>query len=615
MKQKQRTLLASAGIGIALLLAGCPVATTGVGNSGDKDNTPEIKDQVVGSLHEGTISQDETWTKAKNPHVIHGNLYVESSSGTTLTIEPGAIVKFEQGASLSLGYNGNGILKAEGTATESITFTSAASSPARGNWDSIWLGKGGDSSKLKYCTIQYGGSSENQGALRISNSKPSVEHCTFDQNSNFAIALDQDASFTTFEGNLVKNTNKNPIKISANSVGALSLGQGNSFTDNGADAVYVVGGTVDKSARWRNFGIPYQIMEANVSVAGNPAPELTIDPGCVLQFGQGRGLEVAWNGGVGGTLKAVGLDDSATGSITFTSTAKNPAKGDWEQIAIGPGSANSVLSFCKVLYGGSDQDTGALRVYGINCKPSINNCQIDSSAGYGVFLESEASFSSFLNNKVDNCGKQPIKIESNAVGSLGAGNAFVGNSPNAILVYGETFAKDALWRKYSNTDYWISNSIFVDGVSSPVLTIEPGCTLKFASACELSIGRGEGGALYAVGTTAAPITFTGMSSSKGYWQGITIDGHAADGVEGNARTSQLKNVVIEYGGGESSDEHANLYLYNSKPLLDNASLVIRNSSSLGLYVYGDPAESVDEQSSFDGIVFSGNDLSNIRYYP
>ena len=65
----------------------------------------------------GTISQDETW-RGHNVYCVTGNLTV--ASGKTLTIMPGAIVKFSSGLSLTV----NGTLNAQGTRAQPIVFTS-----------------------------------------------------------------------------------------------------------------------------------------------------------------------------------------------------------------------------------------------------------------------------------------------------------------------------------------------------------------------------------------------------------------------------------------------------------------------------------------------------------
>jgi hypothetical protein len=73
-------------------------------------------------------------------------LDVANNAGApTLTIEPGVTIKFNTGATMRIdAFSGTtpavGALVAVGTAAKPITFTSAAATPAPGDWYGIWLG-------------------------------------------------------------------------------------------------------------------------------------------------------------------------------------------------------------------------------------------------------------------------------------------------------------------------------------------------------------------------------------------------------------------------------------------------------------------------------------------
>ncbi|MBI5149746.1 MAG: right-handed parallel beta-helix repeat-containing protein [Candidatus Omnitrophica bacterium] len=95
----------------------------------------------------GAITQNTLWTLADSPYIVMGNITV--NSGVTLTVEPGVIVKFNGFYAIEM----NGIINAQGTAGNPITFTSAQTAPARGNWNALTLH--GSGNILNYVTVEY----------------------------------------------------------------------------------------------------------------------------------------------------------------------------------------------------------------------------------------------------------------------------------------------------------------------------------------------------------------------------------------------------------------------------------------------------------------------------
>ncbi|MCP3870547.1 MAG: hypothetical protein GY703_21130, partial [Gammaproteobacteria bacterium] len=115
--------------------------------------------------HSGTISVNTTWSAA-DVHLITGNVTV--SSAATLTIAPGAVVKFNASKYLTI----QGGLSAVGTAEDRIVFTSyrddsiggdtngdGASTGQPGDWNSIQFNDSTNESttELNYVDVRYGG--------------------------------------------------------------------------------------------------------------------------------------------------------------------------------------------------------------------------------------------------------------------------------------------------------------------------------------------------------------------------------------------------------------------------------------------------------------------------
>jgi hypothetical protein len=123
-------------IALALSLAACG----GGSGLGDDDNTP-LPDADVGidtppgvtvvSVPGGDISVDTHWT-ADHVYVLEGYVFV---TGGTLTIDAGTTVKGKNGSALTITKDAT--LSAVGTASQPIVFTSAATTPASGDWGGL----------------------------------------------------------------------------------------------------------------------------------------------------------------------------------------------------------------------------------------------------------------------------------------------------------------------------------------------------------------------------------------------------------------------------------------------------------------------------------------------
>ena len=89
---------------------------------------PNFSPAVGPTEESGVISADKTWKLSNSPTLSRA-----VSSGTTLTIEAGVIVKFAGYDNLVI----NETLIAEGTANNLITFTSNQTFKSAGNWGEI----------------------------------------------------------------------------------------------------------------------------------------------------------------------------------------------------------------------------------------------------------------------------------------------------------------------------------------------------------------------------------------------------------------------------------------------------------------------------------------------
>jgi len=391
--------LLGASLAASLLLAGlagCELPGAIGGEQQQQQQNGDQQNQSGKTIHEGTITEDQTWKKADGPHIIRGSVYVESESGVTVTIEPGTEIRFEAESSLHFGYHSGtrGVLIAKGTEEAPIRFTSASSSPQKGDWGTLYLGNGASSSILERCEILYGGGGgSDTAALTVygENNKPTVEHCMIEGSAAYGISLDGEASFKVFENNTIKGAVGYPLRGGINELG--SLGVGNTFVDNAKAAIYVNSGTVSASATWRNFGIPYRLFNQNYVESSDSTPVLTIEPGCTLEFGQDAGLNVGYHSGTQGALYAVGTEQKP---ITFTGVAKSA--GSWEGLYVSEGAtpgvegntSTTVIQHAVIEYGAASSNSGLLTLY--SAKPLVKNVTFrHSGSGKGIYLTGDQS--------------------------------------------------------------------------------------------------------------------------------------------------------------------------------------------------------------------------------
>ncbi len=81
-----------------------------------------------------TTAEDTTLTALDGPYWVQGDVYAQGPTGktATLTVEPGANLRFLENAALYIGYGGVGKLVAKGTAQKPITFDAV-----QGPWKGI----------------------------------------------------------------------------------------------------------------------------------------------------------------------------------------------------------------------------------------------------------------------------------------------------------------------------------------------------------------------------------------------------------------------------------------------------------------------------------------------
>ncbi|OQZ04899.1 MAG: hypothetical protein B6D34_01320 [Candidatus Brocadia sp. UTAMX1] len=120
--------------------------------------------------------------------------------------------------------------------------------------------------------------------------------------------------------------------------------------------------------------------------------------------------------------------------------------------------------------------------------------------------------------------------------------------------------------------------------SGAILTIEPGCLVKFDAGKGLLIGNVNDGdaTLNAVGTNGKPITFTsnGSPPAAGDWDGIRF-------YVNTGTNTTMDYCTVEYGGNGGSGD-SNIYCENASPTIQHC--IIKDSSNYGIHTTGSNAQ-------------------------
>lgn len=309
---------------------------------------------------------------------VRGNVLV--ANGKTLTVEPGAKLRFQSTSYLEIGHKGSRLV-ARGTKAKPIVFTSAASAPKRGDWIGLVLDDNvGVGTVIEHAIIEYAGreSHGGQGALTVFRAFPegrvSIRDVTFRHNET-GVANTR-SPFAAFERNTFSD-NGRAMAVSAPVLGV--FGDGNDI----GDRVDVYGGTITRVATFGKSKGAYQIMEpVYVNGEGNEVASLTIARGTTLRFAPKTWLEV----GTGGPAEL------NVAGVTFTSAAEKPKAGDWVGLFFGDKTKRASVTESIIEYAGGEEHSSDAAVTFVGTK-SWQALDVNFSAVAFRFLQ-QAHFSS-----------------------------------------------------------------------------------------------------------------------------------------------------------------------------------------------------------------------------
>jgi hypothetical protein len=473
------------------------------------DNTTTNWNVTVGTAAVNVnqdITSSVTWTSDKT-YILTGDINVDNNS--VLTIQPGTVIKFNAGASLTIGYTSNATIIANGTATNPVTFTSTALIPAAGAWEGLYFDSHTlNNSSLSYCNIQFAGSNSSYGAVNINGCDLPMDHCIISNSASYGIWTNYTnnyGGFSTFTNNTINATAKHGMVLNAQKIG--SVGTGNVLTN--VPGILVTGDFRSTTAQtWKNLNVPYVITN-EVDIDGT----LTIEPGTTFKFDASGWLAIGYYAAT--TFIA---DGTSSLPIVFSTTSTSPIAGAWRGLTFyGYTQPNSKMNYCTIDYAGSNL-FGSLHLID-DASILFTNNTIRNSSSYGILVDANAGFQAFSGNTINTCVNHLIAISTKHLPELGVPNTLVPASGKGIQVNGDVrYDSDVIWKKQTADFYITGGENDIDGN----VTIEAGTKFLFVNDAYFYFGYYASTKLTAVGTSLAHIVFTSANSSPvaGAWKGL-----------------------------------------------------------------------------------------------
>lgn len=344
-----------------------------------------------------TYNIDTELTPAPGCYRVEGDIVVDNFG--VLKLQPGVVLKFAAGSKLLIESRGR--LMSEGTDENPVVLTGQQSK--RAFWWGVEFDRSDDRQNIISRTvIEYHGLNSNDSAgisLVSSKNAPArlrVENSLIRYGGWFGISVPGlDAKLDSFKGNLITDNGR---AAATNYTSLKAFTVDNSFTENGINRLFVIGGSYDENVIINDIGIPLQMGDVN-QLRGT----ITVNAGVEMYFLEDQGFTIRGNLAILGT---------AAEPVFLNSIIESP--GTWRGLSLVEG-ANAQISNVIIDNGGmigKGRNPEGSNLFADDARMSLDNVTLRWSSSYGYHEEgSKVIIDKAENiNIVDNARQDVVKI-------------------------------------------------------------------------------------------------------------------------------------------------------------------------------------------------------------
>lgn len=309
------------------------------------------------------------------------------------------------------------------------------------------------------------------------------------------------------------------------------------------------------------------LIECNMKVKD----QLVIEPGVVIEFAAGSGLDIH----DAGSISAVG---TASQPILFTGVEK--VKGSWAGILVQSSSPLNKLQFVTVEYGGQEgywpnSVSGNVSTWA-NARLVINNSKLNKSFSNGLNVYHLGSANVTLNENIYRDNQIPLRINGTSLWIPSPTDDYSGNVESKVeVVFASSgIGEDRVWRKI-NVPYKVTGTHNL--TINANLTVEPGTHIEMGQNTGININ--EAGSLKMVGSPTDRIVLSGVLGVKGSWHKIFYKGTNVN--------NEIGFADILHGGQDVTGDPGTIYVwYNARLNIHDVHFEELNNCAIAYRVSG-----------------------------